>query len=46
MKYEKPEMELIVFEGNVYMALSLDGTNEEGTGPSIGYSSGESSISF
>lgn len=36
MKYEKPEMELIVFEGNVYMALSLQpGGNEEGEGEGI-----------
>lgn len=31
MIYEKPEMELIVFEGNVYMALSLnEGGNSQG----------------
>lgn len=31
MKYEKPELELIVFERNIYMTLSLNpGGNEQG----------------
>ena len=48
MRYENPEMEVVVFEANIYMALSNNGTAEEGgTGqPGIGYSSGEDSISF
>lgn len=48
MKYEKPELELIVFECNIYMLLSNGGTaGEGGTGqPGIDYSSGNGSISF
>lgn len=37
MKYEKPELEVIRMEYNVYMALSLDGENEEGDGESLGF---------
>ena len=48
MNYEKPELELIVLECNIYMLLSNNGTAEEGgTGqPGIDYSSGNGSISF
>lgn len=48
MRYEKPEWELIVFERNVYMLLSNEGTGEEGgTGqPGVDYSSGNGSVSF
>lgn len=36
MVYEKPEMDVVLFERNVYMALSLQpGGNEEGEGEGI-----------
>lgn len=36
MEYVKPNMELVVFEENVYMSLSLQpGGNEEGEGEGI-----------
>lgn len=48
MKYEKPELELIVFERNIYMLLSNGGTAGEGGAgqPGVDYSTGEGSISF
>ena len=37
MKYEKPELEVIRMEYNIYMALSSDDENQEGDGEKIGF---------